>query len=281
MLWKHFRRDQPEELARLTADFYRHYRLAAAKLMPDIPLLFSDFSLNSFSQVAHLRRLGAPELLGRVPEYLAAVRSCRAQLDPQDVLLATTFSPLGLVGLWATPASIAELGSGDRRVAHLVLQALGHFTSRVAELCLEAGADGVYYSCWGQDVLSPEQYAELGTPYDLAGLEGARGGEFRLLHVHGALDSGVERYREYPAQVVGWSEVESRLGLPEGAGLLPGQLVMGGIREVRGEDALLRDRQRALELRAALPQGWILAPGCSLPDDTTESTFTELRRLVE
>src|ERR1039458_2997333 len=58
LLWKHFRIDEPRELARRTVRFYRDHRLAAAKLMPDIPLLFADGALSSWSQVAHLRRFG-------------------------------------------------------------------------------------------------------------------------------------------------------------------------------------------------------------------------------
>ncbi len=40
LYWKHFRQDSPRELARSTAEFYREHELAAAKLMPDIPVLF-------------------------------------------------------------------------------------------------------------------------------------------------------------------------------------------------------------------------------------------------
>ncbi len=279
LLWKHFRCDEPRELASLTAGFYRRHQLAAAKLMPDIPLLFSDFSLNSFGQLAHLRRLGEPERLGRVSEYLSAVARCRRQLDQDDVLLVTLFSPLGLVGLWATPGSIREIAEVERSTAHQVLRALAGFTSRLAQLCLEAGADGVYYSCWGQDLLSPDDYAELGIPYDLAGLAGAGDAEFRLLHVHGALDFGVERYLKYPVQVVGWSEVESKLSLAQGAASLPGRLVMGGIREVRSPRALAQDQQRTQELIAQLGSRLILAPGCSLPDSVDEATLQQLRQL--
>src|ERR1035441_864130 len=65
LLWKHFRIDEPRELARRTVQFYRDHRLAAAKLMPDIPLLFEDRALSSWSQVAQLRRFGPIETVGR------------------------------------------------------------------------------------------------------------------------------------------------------------------------------------------------------------------------
>ena len=281
LLWKHFRCDEPRELARRTVDFYREHHLAAAKVMPDIPLLFEDSALSSWSQVTQLRSFGPAPQVGRAAEYIRAVQLTGAQLGPGDVLLATIFSPLGLIGLWCGRRGLRQMADGARAVAHEVLWALARLVSRLAEECVAAGADGVYYSCWGQDVLSVEEYGELGQPYDLAGLRGAAAAEFRLLHVHGALDAAVGRYASYPVQVVGWSEAESAIGLPQGADLLPGKFVMGGISELRGEGALAADRARLGQLRESLGPNFVVAPGCSLPDDIGAAELAALRELVE
>lgn len=281
LLWKHFRVDEPRELARRTVDLYRRHQLAAAKLMPDIPLLFPDLSLSSFDQIAQLRRLGPAPLLGRVADYLRAVELTRDLLTPEDPLLVTLFAPLGLIGLWAGSAGVRGLAAAPRTVAHEVLWALGGFVNEVAEACVSAGADGIYYSCWGQDTLSKEEYLELGVPYDLAGLRGAAGAEFRLLHVHGALNHDVGRYASYPVQVVGWSESESLTDLVQGAAQLPSKLVMGGIPETLGEGALEASRTRVAELRRELGAAFVLAPGCSLPDATSDEELGRLRQLTE
>ena len=177
LLWKHFRIDEPYELARRTVRFYRAHRLAAAKLMPDIPLLFADGALSSWSQLAQLRRFGPIETVGRAAEYVRTVELVRRELDSDEVVLVTLFSPLALIGLWCGPVGLRELAEGERSVAHAVLWALAGVVNELAAACCAAGADGVYYSCWGQDVLSSDQYAELGVPYDLAGLRGATGAE--------------------------------------------------------------------------------------------------------
>jgi uroporphyrinogen decarboxylase len=268
-------------LARRTVEFYRRYRLAAAKIMPDIPLLFEDFSLSSFAQVSQLRRFGRVTEVGRASEYIRTVELTRAQLEPEDVLLVTLFSPLGLIGLWSGPSVLRELADGDRQVAHEVLWALAGVVSQLAEACVGAGADGIYYSCWGQDVLSDQEYLELGVPYDLAGLRGAAGAEFRLLHVHGALDTQVERYAGYPVQVVGWSEAESAISLPAGARSLPDKVVMGGISEQWRPGSEMADGHRLNELRELLGQAFVAAPGCSLPDEVTAEALASLRGLVD
>jgi uroporphyrinogen decarboxylase len=280
LLWKHFRIDEPRELARRTVRFYRDHQLAAAKLMPDIPLLFEDRALSSWSQVAQLRRFGPIETVGRAAEYVRTVELARRSLDADDVLLVTLFSPLALIGLWCGPAGLREMAEGDRPVAHTVLWALAGVVSDLAAACCAAGADGVYYSCWGQDVLSPHHYAELGIPYDMAGLRGASGAEFRLLHLHGAVDGGLERYAGYPVQVVGWSEVESSVSLVEGARILGGKFVMGGIREDRSDPADAASQARIDALVEELGTRFVIAPGCSLPDDTGDEALASLRALA-
>lgn len=280
LLWKHFRVDEPRHLAELTVAFQRRHRLAAAKLMPDIPILFPDLSLSSFSQLAHLRSFGEVRTVGRAADYLAAVAHARALLDRQEMLLATVFSPLGLVGLWCGPEAIPELAAAPRAVAHEVLWALAGLVAQLAGACVSAGADGIYYACWGQDLLSEAEYAELGTPYDLAGLRGAARARVRLLHLHGPVLRSPSRYRDYPVEVVGWSEAGGSLGLAEGAAHLPGRLIMGGISELQDRPPGEEERRHLRELLDQLGERLVVAPGCSLPDGTTEETLDGLRQLV-
>lgn len=280
LLWKHFRSDDPVELARLTAEFHRRHRPAAAKLMPDIPILFADFSLSSFSQISHLRRFGTIDRVGRAPEYLRAVRLTRSRLGPGEPLLATVFSPLALIGLWCGPAAVGEMAGGSRLVAHEVLGALAGVVAELARGCVEAGADGIYYSCWGQDLLSPPDYQEFGVPYDLAGLRGAASARLRLLHIHGALESAPDRYRDYPVEVVGWSEVESSIGLVEGGRALPGMRIMGGISERGLDPPGAAERRHVESLSRDLGRRLVVAPGCSLPDEIGDAALSGLRRLV-
>lgn len=284
LLWKHFRSDRSLELARACVDFSRRHRLSAVKVMPDIPLLFEDFSITSWKQLRHLRRLPPTPLLGRVAEYAAAIREARSLSDAGATVMATVFSPLGLVGVWGGPDRIAELAVDDRAVAHAVLEALAEFTRGVVDAVVEAGADAIYYSCWGQDVLSDRDYRELGIPYDLHGLGSAWRARMRLLHVHGALDREVERYAAYPVEVVGWSQLDSRVTLADGAKSLAGKWVMGGLPErfegwARTGMPAIRGEVEAI--RQLVGGRLVLAPGCSLPDDVPEEVLLAYRAMAE
>ncbi len=281
LFWKHFRTDDPRELAWRTVEFYRDHRLAAAKIMPDIPILFEDFSLSSFVQVAHLRHFGSIHQVGRAAEYIRTVELTRGQLLEGDLVLVTVFSPLAMIGLWCGADGLRELVAAERAVAHEVLWALAGVASELSSACIRAGADGVYYSCWGQDVLSPDDYRELGVPYDLAGLRGAAAAALRVLHVHGGLNESAGRYAGYPVQVVGWSEQESEVGLVEGAAALPGKLILGGISELQRSPAGAAEARHVAQLGKELGSRLVVGPGCSLPDDVSTSTLASLRTLVE
>lgn len=280
LLWKHFRIEDGTQLARRTVSFYREYRLAAAKLMPDIPILFADHALSSWSQVAQLRSFGPIESVGRAREYVHAVEVARHDLEDSELLLATVFSPLALVALWCGPQALREMVAGSRAEAHAVLGALAAMVGSLASRCVEAGANGIYYSCWGQDVLSGEEYREFGIPYDLAGLRGTELADVRFLHVHGALHGGVERYADYPVEVVGWSEVESTVTLGEGAKVLADKVIMGGIAESLSASTVADGARRVGELIEELGPRFIAAPGCSLPDATDADVLRELRAFV-
>ena len=280
LFWKHFRQDSAAQLAASTARFYRGHELAAAKLMPDIPILFEDFSLTSFRQLRHFRSFGDAASVGRSGEYLRCVELLRRQLDPSDPLVVTLFSPLGLVGLWCGPDGVRELLQEPRWTAHQVLAALGALVSELASHCLKAGADGIYYSCWGQDVLSDVEYSEFGLPYDLMGLSGARGAPISMLHIHGGVHERVERYAAYPVDVIGWSEEESSVSLVEGGRILPDLIMMGGLSERQAAPVGAAERSRVLDLRGRLGERLVVAPGCSLPDEVSSETLASLRRVV-
>lgn len=277
MLWKHFYTDDPRQLADATVSFYREHRLAAAKIMPDVPLLFADGVLSSWSQVAQLRHIGS---LGRSEEYVQTVRHAREQLEPDDVLLVTVFSPLALLGMWCGPGAFTELLQAPPADVHAVLSDLADGTSRLLDACAAAGADGAYYSCWGQDVLGVDRYREFGVPYDLAGLRGAQAFEMRLLHLHGGRGIDLATYAGYPVHVIGWSELDTGIELVDGARALPGKIVMGGIceRPTGTPDEMQSTTQTNLNRIAnALSGKFIAAPGCSLPDDLDDPSLTALR----
>jgi uroporphyrinogen decarboxylase len=180
--------------------------------------------------------------------------------------------------------ALREMVVAPREQTHEILWALAKVTSALSEECVKAGANVVYYGCRGQGVLSHEEYGEYGVPYDLAGLRGAHEADFNVLHVHGPLNDHLDRYSQYPVEMVGWSEVESGVSLAEGAKLLPSKAVMGGIPEDRPgpTDEIIEDAtRRVADATTALGRRFLIAPGCSLPASIEDETLRQLRTLTD
>lgn len=281
MLWKHFYTDDPRELARHTVDFYHQYRLSMAKVMPDVPLLFDEGVLSSWKQVAHLRNV---EQLGRATDYVATVRHTRAALEDEDVLMVTVFSPLTMLGIWCGADVFDDMSkSENRRAAHALLGSLTRGVRQMVADIVAAGADAVYFSSWGADVLDRAGYAEFGVPYDLGCLQGADDAQMRILHVHGARGIDLRSFDGYPVDAIGWSEVDTGISLVDGAAAIGGRVPMGGIDERPGEfadDVLSATREHLARINAQLDGRFIAAPGCSLPDTTSDEVMSALRAAV-
>lgn len=284
LFWKHFHDDRPASLARATVEFFREYKLSAAKVMPDVPILFDEAALSSWSQLRQLRSFGDIASVPRAADYIRTVKLTREGLADDDLLWVTIFSPLCMVAIWlGGDDALREMVEAPREEVHEVLWSLAQISSALSEECVKAGANVVYFGCRGQGVLSNEEYAELGVPYDLAGLRGARGSDFNVLHVHGPLGGGLARYGAYPVEMVGWSEVESGVPLAEGAKLLPRQAVMGGIPEDRPgptDEVIAEAARRIADATQALSNRFLIAPGCSLPATIEDETLRQLRALA-
>jgi hypothetical protein len=74
--------------------------------------------------------------------------------------------------------------------------------------------------------------------------------------------------------------VESSVALIDGARMLEGKHVMGGIREDRSGPADEAARAHIDALVSALGTRFVIAPGCSLPDDTGDLALSSLRALA-
>jgi uroporphyrinogen-III decarboxylase len=170
---------------------------------------------------------------------------------------------------------------------HRALVALTESVVRIGRAALAAGADGVYLSVWGTDVLPEAAFREYGRPYDLAVVDALRQGTFTILHVHGGQGLNLTWVADYPVTVVSWSTWASGISLEEGVHLLPGKVPMGGVAEggpavdEGGGAELTRQAEAALQWAQEQGRPLLLAPGCSLPDAVSDTVLDRLRKAVD
>lgn len=285
--WHHFRpHGSGTRLAELTYDFFlRRFDLDIAKLMPDLRYPFprravvdvDDWYLVDAIDIQRSRY---------ATEWVRAVRRLRELTGPDVPIVVTVFSPLTqALYCAARPELLLEHAATHPRLIHEVLATLTHNIRAQLELVVAAGADGVFFALQGctAATMPVDRYRELGRPYDLLALTGAADGWLNILHVHGDRDLFFDEVLDYPVHVLSWSDRRAGPSLRE-ARQRTDKVLMGGWDEY---GALTRGPVEDIQAEAldALEQTggrrFILANGCSVPDDTDERWLTAARQLVE
>jgi uroporphyrinogen decarboxylase len=155
----------------------------------------------------------------------------------------------------------------------------------LAYLCaaaIDAGADGIFFAIQGigDGLLSPEEYAEFGRPYDLHCLRACADGWLNILHAHASRDLMVEKFVDYPVPVLSYSDRLTGFSLKRMREHAPQFTLMGGISEqgpiTKGpREAIAAEMQDALAQVGR--QRFILANGCSVPNDNPEDLLSMAR----
>ncbi|MCC6628963.1 MAG: uroporphyrinogen decarboxylase [Chloroflexi bacterium] len=284
--WHHFRpHGSGRAMAEATIGFFdEEFDLDIAKIMPDLPYPFPKGGVRTADDW-HLLMPVAPDE-GIFRQRLLAIEHLRNWLGEETPIIYTVFSPLTEAIYAAGSREALKRYAADEPA--LVHQALSVVATNLAEFsaaAISAGADGVFLACQGAsaDEFSPAEYGELGRPYDLQVLRGADEGWLNILHVHGDANLMMDLFLPYPVPVINWSD---RLAGPSLADVRArtDKTIMGGLHE-RGPLTNGSDEQIEQEMRDAIAmagaQRFILANGCSVPDDVSHDVLRRARSVVD
>lgn len=293
-LWRHFPQDdrQPDRLAAHTLRWQRRWNFDLLKFMPSGTYGVEDWgAVSEYRGAANGAREVVRPAIRRVEDWAAlaaldtrqgvygeqndALAMVTRELGGRVPVLQTVFSPLTTARKLAGERLFADL----RRAPDLVEQGLATITDvtiRFAREAITRGAHGVFFATQlaSHRLLTHDEYARFGRPYDLQVLEAvSETARLNMLHVHG-MDVMFDTLSRYPAGMLNWHDRLTEPGLGEAARAFPGLLV-GGLEE---NDALLgppeaieRQVHDALE---QVPDGrLLLAPGCVMRIDTPEPSI--------
>jgi uroporphyrinogen decarboxylase len=285
--WHHF---QPEGSGRAMAEatlrfFDEEFDLDIAKVMPDIPYPFPKKSISSVEDWRLLEPID-PIRSRYFRERAESVAFLRETLGFDTPVIMTVFSPLA-EAMYATKDKDQFLAHAQEHpvVIHEALATIAENLAAHVRDIIAAGADGVFFALQGctRTIMTDQQYREFGRPYDLMALRGAGSGWLNILHVHGDRDLMFDQVLDYPVQVLNWSDRIAGPSLRE-ARVMTSKCLMGGWNEF---GALHKgpEEQIVAEAKDALAQTggrkFILANGCSVPDDTDPRWLEIGRATVE
>jgi uroporphyrinogen decarboxylase len=288
--WHHFKPEgSGQRMAQLTMEFFvQKFHLDIIKIMPDLPYPAPESQLIQAEQVRFLPRLDLDTTMFN--EQLICIRTLRSHVGNDYPLILTLFSPLTqVIRFMGKQTTIEEA----RRNPEPFKEGLGTIASnlrRLMEAAIDAGASGIFFSSMGATTtdFTREEYRDIGRPYDLEALAGAKNGWLNVIHVHAdptQEDDEIyfEDFVDYPVQVMSWSDRLTGPSLSE-ALTMTDKCLMGGLAE-RGPLTHGGETELENEIMAAVTQTkgrrLILANGCSVPDDTPEEWLHVACKLVD
>jgi uroporphyrinogen decarboxylase len=285
--WHHF---QPEGSGRAMAEatlrfFDDEFALDIAKVMPDLPYPFPKKSISSLEDWRLIEPID-PIRSRYFRERAESIGILRDSLGFDTPVIMTVFSPLAEAMYAARDREqfLAHLREHPV-VIHEVLATIAENLAAHMRDVIDAGADGIFFALQGcsRTIMTEQQYREFGRPYDLMALRGASGGWLNILHVHGEKDLMFDQCLDYPVQVLNWSDRIAGPSLRE-ARVKTSKCLMGGWNEF-GALSNGPEEQIEAEAKDALGQTggrkFILANGCSVPDETDHRWLEIARAVVE
>lgn len=302
-LWRHFPVDDqdPAELAASTVAFQRTYDFDFIKVTPASSFCVRDWGVEDDwlgNQEGTREYLEQPV---RFPEHWPAL----SQLEPdqgalgaqlkclelivdavgdQVPVIQTIFNPLAQAkNLAGRQNLLAQLRENPEEVRS-GLETITASTVRFIEAARQRGIAGIFlavqHASW--ELLSGQEYAEFGVPFDRRLLEAAEGLWLNVLHLHGNRVM-FDLLARYPVQVINWHDRETPPSLGEGLTRFGGA-VLGGLRQW---DTMLRGTPQDVQREAtdALEQTggrrFILGTGCVTPITAPWGNLRAARALVD
>ncbi len=285
--WHHFRPEgSGRKMAEATYSFFAEsFDLDILKIMPDIAYPFPRRSISDPNDWRLLEPLDV-DRSRYFTQRAASIQALREMVGFDVPIIMTVFNPLSEAMHFATSNELfMQHASENPSIIHEALATIAENLRAHISDCMDAGADGVFFALQGctQQAMTREQYMELGRPYDLLSLQGNRNGWLNVLHVHGDKDLYFEDTLDYPVQVMSWSDRLAGPSLRE-ARSLSSKCLMGGWHEFGAlSNGPVEKIQEEAEdaLRQTGGRKFILANGCSVPDDTDEKWLRAAREIAE
>lgn len=268
--WYHFRlHEHPgDRHAQATLDFHRKFRTDLVKVM-------SDFRYPD--------RLGSLSVRDNpFPEQIRALQIISDALAGEAPFVETLFNPWNQAEKISSKQEIQRLKREEPQKLLDALEIIAKSEANHARRALELGASGIFLAIAnaGDGILSRDEYARFSEPFDRMVLDAARSAPLNILHLHGS-DIFLDRFYEgWPVAAINYSHRTTGVPIAEFRKRYAG-VIMGGVDEVEfrasSEDSLRAQWQAARE--AAGPK-YMVAPGCSVPDNTTDEEGLRLTRAV-
>jgi len=263
--WHHFLdKDKAAEAhARVTLEFHRKFRTDLVKVMSDYDYQSSQ-PANPFA-----RQIRALEII-------------RDGMAGDAYFIETVFNPYKVAENLSSPAAVRWQIANEPQKLLDTLEAIAGAEANHTLRAAQAGAAGIFLAIANAEpqVMTEAEYAKFSEPFDRMVLRAADGLPLNTLHLHGDKVYLERFWKGWPAVAINYSTFTTGVPMAEARAKFSGVL-MGGLDEVNYRKLTTDDLKRQWQTaQRQVGRGFILTPGCSVPNDSTDAELARLPDLL-
>ena len=265
--WYHFglEKQPPEKFAEATLSFHKRLRTDLVKVM-------SDFPYPANTSVVHDNPF---------PAQLKALEIIRSGLGGEAHFVETIFNPWNVAEKLTSKEEVQRLRRDEPQRLMDLLERIGRSEANHARRAIEIGASGIFLAIANAQhgILTPEEYRKFSEPSDRMVIDAVASAPLNILHLHGdKVYLHAFTSRPWPAAVINYSVHGTGVSVADLRTRFGG-VIMGGLDEVKFRTLTRGDLLKQTRItREAAGKRLILAPGCSVPNDTTDEELLRLNR---
>ena len=270
--WHHFLDESKpgEDHAHSTLEFHRKFHTDLVKVMSDYPYPKSK------AEWYALREEKNP-----FPRQIVALEQIHAGLNGRAYFVETVFNP------WKVAENLSSVNE-VRRLQHEKPQALldaleiiAKSEANHARRSITAGSAGIFLAIANaQDgYMTQDDYAKFSEPFDKMVLEAVRTAPLNVLHLHGDKVYLDRFYKGWPASAINYSMHGTGVSIAHVREKYSG-VILAGLDEVNYRKLTPQDLKRQwADARKDAGAKFILTPGCSVPNDSTDAELSQLPKM--
>ncbi len=267
--WHHFllEKQPPEQFAKATIDFHNEVGTDLIKVMSDFPYPKPSGAWYELHVESN-----------PFPSQIEALKLINKAVGTSNYFLETIFNPWNVAEKLSSKDEVLRLKAEQPQKLLDALEVIANSEANHARKAFASGAHGIFLAIANANdgVQTQEDYAKFSEPFDKLVLEAVKGSKLNTLHLHGDHVYLSRFTKDWPAIAINYSAHGTGVPISKLRGEYSG-VIAAGLDE--NNFRKLTDADISAQVKSAEGQAgkrFILAPGCSVPNDTT---ITELSRI--
>lgn len=270
--WYHFLdASKPgEEHARSTLAFHDKFHTDLVKVMSDYPYPKPK------AEWYVLREEKNP-----FPQQIRALEKIRDGLGGKAYFVETLFNPWKVAENLSSVDEVRRLQREKPQALLDALEGIARSEANHARRSVAAGAAGVFLAIANaQDgYMTQADYGKFSEPFDKIVVDAVRSAPLNVLHLHGDKVYLDRFYQGWSAAAINYSAHGTGTSIAQVRAKYAG-VILGGLDEVNYRKLAPLDLKRQwIEARKGAGKKFILTPGCSVPNDSTDEELSLLPKM--